>query len=339
MLTGLGVTADCTESCFDAPEWGRLLQGDPNRHIFVTQEWGRAWWEEFKQGKDLFILRVWRGDEVVAVIPLYRKQQGRRRVLRFVGGIDLTDYLGPICSRDDRNEVAAALAWWLRNTDVEWDELDAHNMPVPLGFAEFFVDQTDRAGLLFELDQEETAAVVVLPSDWDTYLANLDKKQRHELRRKMRRLWSEYPDAEIRSATPGSLEADLTTFFGLHRGAQGHKGHFMNPEIATFFTRIARAFMPLGWMRLDLLEESGVSLAATFSFEYNNRLYLYNSAFQPSASSVSPGLVLVAHLLQRSIEHGLERFDFLRGPERYKYQLGAQAVPLNNVRVFNSTRE
>jgi CelD/BcsL family acetyltransferase involved in cellulose biosynthesis len=49
--------------------------------------------------------------------------------------------------------------------------------------------------------------------------------------------------------------------------------------------------------------------------------------------------VLVAHLLERSIQQKLERFDFLRGPERYKYELGAQAVPLNNVRVFrNPTR-
>jgi CelD/BcsL family acetyltransferase involved in cellulose biosynthesis len=334
LLTALGVSADCTEDCFDAPEWRRLLERDPTRHIFATPEWGRTWWEEFKQGKDLFILRAWRQDEVVAVIPLYRKQEKGRPVLRFVGGIDLTDYLGPVCSRADRDDVAAALVSWLRSTDVTWDELDAHNMPVPMGFAEYLVDQSDRAGLTFELEQEETAAVLVLPSDWDTYLANLDKKQRHELRRKIRRLGSEYPDAGIRRATPESLEADLQTFFDMHRGAQGHKGHFMNLEIATFFTRIARAFMPLGWMRLDLLEAHGVCLAATFSFEYNNRFYLYNSAFEPSASSVSPGLVLVAQLLQRAIEEGLERFDFLRGPERYKYQLGAQAVPLNNVRVF-----
>jgi hypothetical protein len=30
----------------------------------------------------------------------------------------------------------------------------------------------------------------------------------------------------------------------------------------------------------------------------------------------------------------LKIFDFMRGPERYKYQLGGQAVPLNNVKLF-----
>jgi len=338
-LTALGVSADCTESCFEAAEWRELLERDPNRHIFVTQEWGGGWWEEFKEGKDLFILRVRRGSEVVAIVPLYRKTEEDRRILRFLGGIDLTDYLGPICSLEDRNDVAATLVLWLRDTDVLWDEFDAHNMPVPLGFAEHLVDHVDRAGLAFELEQEETAAVLILPSDWETYLATLAKKQRHELRRKIRRLWNEHTDARVRTSAPDTLEADLATFFAMHRGAHGHKGHFMNPEIATFFTRIARTFMPLGWLKLDLLEASGKALAATFSFEHNSRFYLYNSAFEPSAAAVSPGLVLVAHLLERSIQQKLERFDFLRGPERYKYQLGAQAVPLNNVRVFRSPRE
>jgi len=339
LLTALGVYADCTESCFDAPEWRELLERDPNRHIFVTPEWGRGWWEEFKEDKGLFILRVRRANEVVALVPLYRKLEAGRSILRFLGGIDLTDYLGPICSLEDRNNVAAALVSWLRDTDVLWDEFDAHNMPVPLGFAEHLVDHLDRAGLSFELEQEETAAVVILPSDWETYLASLAKKQRHELRRKIRRLWNEHTDARVRTSTPGTLEDDLAAFFAMHRGAQGHKGHFMNPEIATFFTRIAHTFMPLGWMKLDLLEASGAALAATFSFEHNARFYLYNSAFEPSAAAMSPGLVLVAHLLERSIEGKLDRFDFLRGPERYKYQLGAQAVPLNNVRVYRTPRE
>ena len=33
-----------------------------------------------------------------------------------------------------------------------------------------------------------------LPGDWETYLAGIDKKQRHEIRRKMRRAYAENPD-------------------------------------------------------------------------------------------------------------------------------------------------
>jgi CelD/BcsL family acetyltransferase involved in cellulose biosynthesis len=330
----LDVHVDCDEGCFELPAWRDLLTRDPRRHVFSTPEWQRLWWEEFGEAKDLFLITMTRDDEVVALVPLYRKDEEGRKVLRFLGGIDLTDYLGPICSAEDRRIVAETLCAWLLGTDVGWDEFDAHNMPVPFGFAEFLVERADAAGLGLALEQEDTSAVLPLPGTWDEYLASLDSKERHELKRKRRRLAREQPDASFRTATPDTFEADLETFIDMHRGAEGLKGHFMRPEIATFFRRVARSFMTLGWLRLDFLEIGGTAVAAAFGFEVEKVLYLYNSAFDPDARRLSPGLVLVSEQVRGSIERGLRTFDFLRGPERYKYQLGAQPVPLNNVRLF-----
>ncbi|MDQ3915405.1 MAG: GNAT family N-acetyltransferase [Actinomycetota bacterium] len=321
---------------FALPVWRDLLARDPDRHVFATPEWNLVWWEEFAAEKELTVLEVRRDGETMALVPLYRKIEDGRKVLRFVGGIDLTDYLGPVCAAEDRRDAAGALVEWLRSGDVEWDELDAHNMPVPLGFAEYLVERADTCDFRFALDQEETAAVLPLPAGWDAYLASLDSKERHELKRKRRRLDRDHPDAVFRTATPETLEDDLKTFVGMHRGAEGHKGHFMRPEVATFFERAARAFMPLGWLRLDFLEVGGRAVASTFGFELDGVFYLYNSAYEPDAGRLSPGLMLVSELVKSSIERGLAKFDFLRGPERYKYQLGSQAVPLNNVRVIRS---
>lgn len=328
------VTVSTDPSSFDDSGWRELLSADPQGHIFATPQWNRMWWEEFGAGKDLVVLSVVRGGALTAIVPLYRKVREGRRVLRFIGGIGLTDYLGPICSSEARGEVADALVAWLAAGELGWDEFDAHNMPVPFGFAEFLVERADAAGLRWSLEQEETAAVVALPGSWDAYLAGLGSKQRHELRRKRRRLAREHPDATLRRADPDSLEVDLKTFVELHRGAEGAKARFMRPEIEAFFERIARAFSETGWLRLELLEVGGEALAATFGFVLNGTYYLYNSAFEPEARALSPGLVLVSELVKASIEEGLGAFDLLRGPERYKYQLGAEAVPLNNVRIL-----
>jgi CelD/BcsL family acetyltransferase involved in cellulose biosynthesis len=107
----------------------------------------------------------------------------------------------------------------------------------------------------------------------------------------------------------------------------------MGPEIATFFERLARAFVPLGWLRMDFLEISGRAVASTYGFEFDKTFYLYNSAYEPDAARISPGLVLVSELVKGCIAKGFEVVDFLQGPERYKYELGAQAVPLNNVQI------
>ena len=327
------IDVDCDASCFDLPQWRELLQRDPNRHVFATPEWNKSWWEEFGAGKDLRILTLRRDGEVMALVPLYRKPEGGGQILRFVGGIDLTDYLGPICALDDRWQVADSLVSWLKETDLEWDEFDGHNMPVPFGFAEFLAERADAAGFSFELDQEETSAILPLPDSWDEYLAELKSKERHELRRKVRRIARDHPDFEIRLAENDTLDKDFKIFVEMHRGAEGHKGHFMRPEIATFFDRVARSFTELGWLRLHLLEIGGRAVASTFSFELEGSFYLYNSAYEPDAARLSPGFILVAHLVEDAITRGLERFDFLRGPERYKYHLGSQAVPLNNIRI------
>jgi CelD/BcsL family acetyltransferase involved in cellulose biosynthesis len=334
-MSSLDVRVETSQACFDDPLWSELLAGDQDRHIFSMPEWHRSWWEEFGEGKDLLCLTMGDGGKAVAIVPLYRKLYERRKILRFIGGIDLTDYVGPICAAIDRERVAEGLVEWLAETDVEWDEFDGHNMPVPFGFAEFLVDRADRWGFTFTLDQEETSAVLLLPAGWDEYLNSLGSKDRHELRRKRRRIEREHPDGAVRSATEDTLEQDLKLFIEMHRGAEGHKGHFMKPEIATFFERVARAFAPLGWLRLDLLEIGERPVASTFSFELDGVFYLYNSAYEPDVARLSPGFVLVTELVRSCIDRGLKRFDFLRGPERYKYQLGAQALPLNNVRILH----
>lgn len=334
------VSLSCDERCFDLPEWRDLLLRDPDRHIFATPQWNRIWWEEFGSGKQLWILTMRRGDEVKALVPLYTRELDGRKLFRFIGGISLTDYLGPICSLEDRDEVAETLVAWLADQQlVEWDEFDAHNMPVPFGFAEFLVDHADRRGFDFTLDQEETSALLELPGDWETYLATLRSKERHELRRKWRRFEGEHHDAVFRTTDEETLDHDLKIFVDMHREAEGHKGHFMRPEIASFFDRVAHVLMPLGWLKMDFLEVGGRAIATTFGFQLKRDFYLYNSAFDGATKRLSPGLILVSHLVRRAILDGLRTFDFLRGPERYKYQLGGQAVPLNKVRILNRRPE
>jgi CelD/BcsL family acetyltransferase involved in cellulose biosynthesis len=328
------VNASSDESRFDIPEWGELLARDPDKHLFATPEWNKIWWQEFNAGKDLVILTMEREGELIAIVPLYRKQEDGRKVLRFVGGIDLTDYLGPICSKSDRADVAEGLVAWLGDTVVAWDDFDARSMPVRSDFAALLQERADHHGLDYELRHEETVALLELPEDWDSYLDSLGSKERHELKRKLRRLERDHPDAEVRSATAETLERDLKVFIEMHRGAEGHKGHFMNPDIATFFERVAHAFMPLSWLRLDFMEVGGRPIASTFGFHFSDRFYLYNSAYEPSAGRLSPGLVLVTQLIRRSIAEGCAVFDFLRGEERYKFDLGGEAVPLQNVKIF-----
>ena len=76
------------------------------------------------------------------------------------------------------------------------------------------------------------------------------------------------------------------------------------------------------------MEVGGARTSATLCFDYNNDIYLYNSAYDPAYSSLSVSLLLKVFNIRDAINNGKKRFDFLSGNEPYKYDLGGQDVPL-----------
>lgn len=321
-----------TPEAFALPEWVELSSNDARRHIFATSEWSRLWWLAFGAGKQLMVLTFMDPHPIgLAALMVDETDDGRR--LRFLGGDDLTDYLGPVAAGEVHlPAIADALLEFLCG-HPGWDYFDAKYLPVPFGFAEWLVESADRRGMPFSMDQEDSSLILGLPDSKDAYFSSLPQKKRHELKRKLRRFEREVPDAVLRRSEGGTLSLDLVTFEAMHRRSEGDKGSFMDAKRSRFFRDVAEDFEPRGWLSLDLLESEGVVLAVNFSFVYEGDFYLYNSAYDLGRKGLSPGLVIVSRLIERCIDEGIKRFDFLRGTERYKFDLGAQPLPLHSVRI------
>jgi CelD/BcsL family acetyltransferase involved in cellulose biosynthesis len=151
----------------------------------------------------------------------------------------------------------------------------------------------------------------------------LSKKQRHEIRRKLRRALDGV-EWEWRTVnTVNELERDLPIFFQLHEASAREKARFMTEDIRAFFGAMAETFLQRGWLRLSVLTRDGHDVAANMSFLYRSRLLLYNSGYDPAASAYSPGIAAVALTMQDAIAERAVAFDFLSGNESYKYKFGA----------------
>ena len=165
--------------------------------------------------------------------------------------------------------------------------------------------------------------MLALPDTWEAYLAALSGKQRHELTRKMRRLEREVPEARVLGlATRAEVEARFDDFLVLHRRSRVGKARFMDERMEAFFRRVATALADQGGLRLWLLDAPGGPLAAFLCLEWDGTVGLYNSGFDPARAALSPGVVLLAHIIRDAIARGMRRFNFLRGEERYKYEFG-----------------
>lgn len=171
----------------------------------------------------------------------------------------------------------------------------------------------------------EVAPYIDLPHTWGEYLEKLERKYRKELKRKFKRL--EEVGHEFVE------ENNLTEFFRLHRLSDPAKNKFMTEEMASFFKDVFELKIP-GWKpNLSFLKIEGKYVAGIMSFVSSDEWWLYNSGYDPEQAYYSVGLLLKAWSIKKAIETGKKKYDFLRGSERYKYELGAKNLQLYKIEI------
>jgi CelD/BcsL family acetyltransferase involved in cellulose biosynthesis len=309
--------------------WNALVAESRSRSVFLTSQWQREWLRTFGAGRPVRVLAASDATETLAgLLPLYEEEPA---LWRIVGGVDVSDYLDLIAAPGREEEVWEALlqhraaeraVWHLRG--IRADSPTVTRLP---GLA-------PAHGLACAVEVEERCPVLHLPESWDAYLATLSGKDRHELRRKMRKLEAELPEVRVRGVTaPGEMDTALTHFLRLHRLSRTGKAKFMDERMERFFRVALGALAAFGWVRLWFLESAGTPVASFICTEYAESVGLYNSGFDPAHSRLAPGIVLLGHVIRDAIERRIPTFDFLRGDEPYKYAFGPIPTELLSVRL------
>lgn len=186
-------------------------------------------------------------------------------------------------------------------------------------------DHARKAGFQVETRVQARCPSIALPGSWDEYLASLDKKQRHELRRKIRKAEAETVSWRVTDPRSHDLTSDMESFVRLHRLSTPDKNLFMDETMTAFFFDMAQAIARRGWLHLSFLELENEQIAGLLSFDYNDHFQVYNSGYDARRyGALSPGIVLIGYCIRHAIELQRRTFDFLRGEEEYKYRLGAR---------------
>ncbi len=268
----------------------------------------------------------------------------------FFGASYHTDYATILADPSRLPVVAEALVASLRaraegtaragGPSPDWDVVDLRRLrcgdPATDALAAAFRRIERDAGWTLNLEREDVCPVVSLPTGGsiDDLLATLDKKERHEIRRKARRAEAAGDVALVESPDPLS---DLEAFIDLHQARWGADGLFPptagGAQSRVFFRRLFELFGVDGPLRLSFLTISGRRVAAGVHFETPDRLYYYNAGVDPTARDLSPGVVMVERFARRAIERGQRTMDFLRGDEPYKYEWGAVDEPIQRLLV------
>ena len=302
--------------------WDPLVPDCDVKAFFLSHDWQRLWWDSFGAGRELLLLAFQQDSETVGIAPLQRQDD----MISFLGDTDLFDFHDFIIPQGREAAFYPLLEDYL--TSQSWRQLYFPSLSQSSPTLEYLPKIAERQGWRCQVEQEDVSPTLVLPEDWETYLSGLRKKDRHELRRKFRRLERSGSFEPKVYTSPGDVESKLDAFFDLMRQSREEKHRFLTPERELFFREMAVALAEVGVLRLWFLEQNGRAVSSALCFDYCGRRLLYNSGFDPAYAELSVGLLLKATCIQDAIEQNLTSFEFLRGDEPYKYHLGGvdQAV-------------
>jgi len=299
-------------------EWESVLHESQADTLFLTPQWQKVWWDTFGDGQTMVGFSYPATDGVAAIASLLKTGD----TVSFVGSQDTFDYNDfPIRPGHERGFYQSLLEC-MDERDYRTLRLDSLLESSPT--LEHLPEMARSLGYTVEIEQEDVTSGIALPGSWDEYLGMLHKKDRHELRRKLRRMdaqtdWKWYSISE-----PVRVGERLGEFIALMRKSRADKDEFMTPERELFFHNITQRMAELGQLQLYFLDMEGSTVATSLCFDYGGSRLLYNSGYDPEFAYYSVGLLLNAMCLKDAIERGLTYFDFLRGPEPYKAHLGGQ---------------
>ncbi|MFN8499315.1 MAG: GNAT family N-acetyltransferase [Anaerolineae bacterium] len=306
-------------------EWDQLLARSATDTPFLTLAWQAASWGALGEGA-LRIITVRDGDgRLLGIAPLcLDAPPGGLRTLSLTGGVEVSDYLDFIVERGAEEAVYQAVGETLARMAGEWDQLLLRNIPQASPTVPRLAAFARAQGWRVDEAVEDVCPVIALPATWEAYLESLGKHQRHEVRRKLRRIEAEAEYRVERYTAGPELRAALEQFFVLHRLSHTDKARFMDERMTQFFRLITEAMSRSGGVELNLLYIDNDPAAAMYNLRYGNQLLVYNSGYDPALRpSLSSGIVLLALCIQSAIERGVTAFDFLQGNEEYKYRFGA----------------
>ena len=301
------------------PDDGSRLEWDC---LFMLPPWLGPWCSYFGEGAQTHLYVVKKSDEVLGVAPLAVTGD----TASLISDSDLIDYSDFIVAPSREIEFFSILFDHLRREGVSRLQtgrvradstalscLQAYSTPLGWDVSCNPVD------VLYEIDLADT---------WEGYLGILSAKERHETRRKFRRLESAGRVGQRVVEDKKDVLHAMDIFISLFRSNRTEKAQFMAGNVESFFRSLAVEMADAGLLMLFFLELNDKPVASTMCFDYRSTVYLYNNGYDRHFDHLSVGLLSKVLSIQESIKRGRKKYNFLRGSEAYKGRLGGHPVRL-----------
>tara|TARA_Y100001935_G_scaffold8776_1_gene6851 strand:- start:1156 stop:2109 length:954 start_codon:yes stop_codon:yes gene_type:complete len=288
-----------------------------NDNPFLNYEINKTWFDIFGGNSTLKIF----SDNENFIAPMYFQ----KNVAYLCGGQDLFDYHDFISNQNVNKDLIKQL----------FDEiLDKINL-VELNS---IVSGSKLHKYIMELEKEyeinyineDVCPIIKLPNTFENYLLQLSKKNRHEIRRKIRKFENNL-EFEIVETDSNNVEEHLIEFLRLMK-LNPEKRNFLNQSRIEFMSRVIKYAILSNTGNLTFIKIKNEMVATSFEFKNNDKLFVYNSGYNDNFSEYSVGLLNHIYNIKNKVSK-YKFIDFLRGSEEYKYRIGCINQDLITIKI------
>lgn len=264
MSASTGTRPVAVRRAFDlipAGTWDALAERTPWATPFSRHCVQRAWWDAYgatAHDQTLVVADEAAPGEIVGIVPLMHRHElepgdvAARTILRhqpgpalrpvpasatavFFGASYHADYATILAAPADLTAVCEAVVGWLAAQDQSnWDVVDLRRLragdPATDALTKALEWAAPAACWFVTREQEDVCPVVTLGprTDYDGYLGTLGGKERHEIRRKVRRAEAA---GEVRLESSANPIDDLDAFVELHQKRWARRGYSRRPRV------------------------------------------------------------------------------------------------------------
>jgi CelD/BcsL family acetyltransferase involved in cellulose biosynthesis len=318
-------------TCLDdvEDEWRRFQQS-AECTAFQSFEW-LATWQRHIGARDgavpIIVVGRFAEGETAFILPL--AVETRRSVRRLCWlGQDLGDYNAPLLARNFSQRVTPDrfLALWRQllarlqsDPELRYDWIEFEKMPQTVGV------QSNPFISLRATPNANSAYITQLGDDWEAfYRARRSSATRRRDRTKRKHL-SDFGEIRFETvAAPDDLRQTLDTLWEQKKRIFARKGIadiFARPGYREFFADFAANPNSRHLAHVGRVQIGASCAAANFAITFGDCYYHVLSSYcDNELTRYGPGTLHLRELLAYAIQHGLRRFDFTIGDERYKLE-------------------
>lgn len=296
--------------------------------LFSLPPWLTAWWESFGAGLSQHICAVRLEGELIGLAPLTIHGD----TARIMGDGRVFDYMDFVVAPGHETRFFKLLFAHIKEKGVS--RLELGRVRADSRVISRLATDAGRLGCRVLFKEDALLYQIDLPGSWDEFLRMLSAKQRHEVRRKLKRLHEAGRIALRVVEGHEQIDTAMDMFVKLFRMNRPDKAAFMTDKMEIFFRSLARSTAGAGLLRLFFLNLDDKPAAAAMCFDYGSMVYLYNNAYDAQYRPLSAALVCKVMSIRDSIERGRKRYSLLKGDESYKRRLGGMPLDLLRCEVM-----